>query len=258
MAEYDPWAPYYDLVHPGLPGEAEFYVGQAVRAGADTLELGAGTGRIALPMAMSGIHVTALDVSRAMLQVCREKLEQLGPLPGRVELVEADMRNFDLGRTFPLLVMAYRTFMHLLTVRDQEQSLAAVARHLDEDGRFMLNVWAARPSRIAALQRVQAVWRLAGEWEVDGRGGRLRHFQRARYDEHRQWIREEHRLEEVGARGQVRRRELLPLTRAWQTPREMEHLLARCGFQMEACFGDFECARFQANSTEMVWVLRKA
>ena len=87
MAEFDAWAEYYDIIHQGLSGEAEFYVGQAVRIGGRTLELGCGTGRIAIPMAMSGVAVTGLDRSDAMLAICREKLSAAGPLSGSPRLL---------------------------------------------------------------------------------------------------------------------------------------------------------------------------
>ena len=63
MAEFDAWARYYDLIHEGLPGEAEFFVGQAARLGGQTLELGCGTGRLAVAMAMSGADVVGLAAS---------------------------------------------------------------------------------------------------------------------------------------------------------------------------------------------------
>ena len=72
MAEFDSWAAYYDYLHPGLPGEAEFYGGQALRRGGPVLEAGCGTGRLAILMAMSGLKVTGVDNSAAMLAVCAQ------------------------------------------------------------------------------------------------------------------------------------------------------------------------------------------
>ena len=78
MADFDVWAAYYDLVHKGLPGEAEFYLGQAVKRGGPVLEVGCGTGRIAISMAMSGLDVTGIDNSAGMLALCREKMAAVG------------------------------------------------------------------------------------------------------------------------------------------------------------------------------------
>jgi SAM-dependent methyltransferase len=255
MTEYEAWAPYYDMVHQGLPGEAEFYVGQAVRLGGATLELGAGTGRIALPMAMSGVEVTALDNSPAMLALCAEKRDAIGPVSGSITLVEADMRDFDLGRTFDFIAMPYRAFMHLLTPGDQRRCMRCIRRHLAPKGCFILNTWAARPSSIAALAHQQHAPAVVGEYPLPD-GGLLRHYHEARYDEYHQWIRERHTMEELDPEGALRCREELPLVRSWVTAHEMDHLANLCGYKAEAVFGDFDCNAFGPHSIEMIWVLR--
>ncbi|HNR30404.1 MAG TPA: class I SAM-dependent methyltransferase [Candidatus Hydrogenedentes bacterium] len=252
-SEYDAWAPFYDLIHEGLPGEAEFYVGQAVRIGGATLELGCGTGRLAIPMALSGVDVTGLDNSPAMLALCREKIRRFPRLSGSLELVEADMRAFTLERRFRFIAMAYRTFMQLLTPEDQCACLECVHRHLADDGVFILNLWAARPSRVVTAHE----WSLAGEHHIPDTGERLVHYHRARYDEDRQLIIEEHRIEERDHYDRLLRESRLPLARAWVTPREMKHLVRRCGFDVEAVFGDFNCRPFRPEHTEMIWVLRR-
>ncbi len=257
-APYDPWADFYDAVHLGLPGEAEFYVGQAVRRGGAVLELGCGTGRIAIPMAMSGVDVTGLDNSKAMLAVCRRKLRAVGRVPGKLKLVHADMRDFDLGRRFDFIAMAYRTFMHLLTPPDQRRCLETVRRHLADDGRFILNCWAPRPSTLTPVRACSAgLLQFAGRHPLDDEHS-LIHFCATICDEHRQILSEEHVIHVVDENGTVLRTETLPMERAWITPREMDNLVRLCGFDVEAVFGDFDCQPFDAASTEMIWVLRKA
>lgn len=260
MAEFDRWAEYYDFIHLGLTGETEFYVAEAVRCGGEVLELGCGTGRICIPMAMSGVRVTGLDLSEGMLAVCREKLAAVGPVPGKLTLVHGDMRDFNLGVSFSRVIAAYRTFMHLLTPDDQMRCLASVRRHLAPEGRFILNVWAAKPSAIAGRiggNGTNAEQHI-GDYTVPGEGTRLTHYHSAEYDEHLQIIQERHRIEEYDASGRLVGSEILPLRRAWLTPREMEHLVRRCGFEIEGLFGDFRGEPFNAQSTEMIWILRSA
>lgn len=260
MTEFDGWAPYYDLVHTGLTGEAEFYVMEGVRCGGPVLELGCGTGRICLPMAMSGVPVTGLDLSSNMLKVCREKLRELGRVPGKLTLTRKDMRHFELGTTFPLIVAPYRTMMHLLTPDDQIRCLENVLRHLSPGGRFIFNVWAAKPSAIAKIA-AKPQWerlRLAGEYDLPEQGWTLRHFHAVRYEEARQLIWERHRFEHVADDGKIVESVDAPLTRVWFTPREMEHLLYRCGFTDCCAWGDFEGRPLSENSTEMIWHARRA
>lgn len=259
-AEFDAWAPYYDLIHDGLPGEAEFFICQAVRLGGKTLELGCGTGRIAIPMAMSGVEVTGLDSSAAMLERCREKLEAVGPVKGKLTLVEGDMAAFDLGKRFRFIAMAYRTFMHLLTDTEQQRCLLAVRRHLAKDGVFILSTWAPRPSTIvgSVAGPFEGRFRTIGTYALPGDGHKIVHHYASVVDEFRQMLDEKHRIQEIDADGNVCHETELPLVRVWTTPQEMNHLVPLCGFRAEAVFGDFDCNPFTEKSTEMIWVLRRA
>lgn len=259
MTEYDGWAPYYDLIHKGVPGEAEFYTGQAVRRAGKTLEIGCGTGRIAIPMAMSGVDVTGMDISPAMLEVCREKLDAVGEVPGRLELVEADMADFDLGNRFDFIAIPYRTFMHLLTQEKQRSCLRCVRRHLAEDGLFAFNVWAARPSAIVPHLggEGQPKTHFAGEYDVPEMNLALTHYFSAVYDEYTQRLVETHWVQELDRQGREMDGTTLSLTRAWTTYREMDNLVRLCGFKPDAVLGDFDCTPFNRDSTEMVWLLHR-
>ena len=257
MAEFDSWAPWYDLIHRGLPGEAEFYVGQAVRAGGPLLDIGCGTGRIAIPAALSGLDVVGLEVSAEMLDVCEDKLEALGDCPGSLELVLGDMRNFELERRFPMAIMAYRTLMHLLEPEHQLEALACAMDHLEPGGTLILNVWAARPELIAPL-----VGPTAGALQLVGRHGfedgtGLVHYRATRCQPLAQRIDEEHLLHELDEQGQVVASHALAMERCWQSVRELGHLVARAGFEVQALFGDFDCNPPGDGNQEQIWVLRR-
>jgi len=258
-AEYDAWAVYYDLLHPGIPGEVEFYAAQALRAGGQSLELGCGTGRITVPIAMSGGDVTGLDISRNMLALCSEKAQSVAPLRGALHLVRADMRRFAFGTRFKTILMPYRTFMHLLTVRDQVACLECVHRHLAPGGRFLCNLWAARPSNLQPLLRPEAkhVWRLGGRYPLPGEACSVEQHFTAYHEEAGQLLVERHRVREMAADGVVAAECFFDMRRACVGPREMEHLLYRCGFEVEALCGDFDGAPFSASSSEMIWVARR-
>jgi SAM-dependent methyltransferase len=257
MSELDAWARWYDLIHQGLPGEAEFYVGQAVRGGGPLLDLGCGTGRIAIPAAMSGVEVVALDVSEAMLDVLEDKLEAVGELPGSVQPVLGDLRDFELERRFPLAFMAYRTFMHLLGPDEQLAALERARAQLEPEGTLILNVWAARPELIAPLVGpTGGALQLVGRYHFDDGTGLL-HYRATRCEPISQRLDEDHLLHELDEEGTVLATHALTMTRSWQTLREMGHLVARAGFEVQALFGDFDCAPPGAGNQEQIWVLRR-
>jgi SAM-dependent methyltransferase len=258
MSAFDAWAEYYDLIHRGLPGEAEFYVGQAVRKQARTLELGCGTGRIAIPITLSGVDVVGVDNSLPMLQRCRDNEAAVGHGEGRLDLICGDMAEIKLGCRFEMILMAYRTFMHLLTPERQRQCLANVRDHLTDTGLFIMNVWAARPSNIAPLLGDCSEPIEVDRFPLDDPNETVVHYYAAEYDEFNQILQEENILDTVNASGEVLVSDSLPMTRRWLTYPEMANLLQGCGFAVEAVFGDFACNPISAASIEMIWVLRRA
>jgi SAM-dependent methyltransferase len=257
MAEYDTWAPWYDLIHRGLPGEAEFYVGQAVRHGGPLLDLGCGSGRIAIAAAMSGVRVLGVDLSEAMLELCRDKLAALGALEGEVELLQGDLRTLSLERRFPLAFMAYRTFMHLLEPDEQLEALLRAREALEPDGLLILNLWAASPELLGPLVGPGGgASRLVGRHRFED-GTALVHYRATRAEPLDQRLLEEHLLHEIDEHGEVLASHALRMERAWLGLREMGHLVARAGFEVEALFGDFDCNPPSDDNQEMIWVLRR-
>ncbi len=259
MAVFDDWAEFYDLVHEGLPGEAEFYVGHAVRTGGKALEIGCGTGRIAIPMAMMGLDVTGVDNSEAMLARCRAKKRAIGRTNGKLTLVCADMRSFDLGCQFDFVAMAYRTFMHALTPQDQIRCLRTIRKHMKDDGLFVMNTW--RPARklLQSLADVspRSPLKEIERYPLSHAGQTVVHYHAVRCNMPWQLLIERHRLDVVDHAGQVINQIRLPMTRRWSTVEEIRRLIEQAGLRVEALFGDFECNPCRGHATEMVWIIRK-
>jgi len=141
--QYAPIAEFYDLVVPyRRRPDVGFFVDAARECSGRVLEVGCGTGRVLIPIAKAGVEISGLDVSGRMLSVCRERLnDEPGDVQSRVELVQADMRSFDLGKTFALATVPFRPFLHLLTVADQLACLSCIWRHLVSDGRLILDLF---------------------------------------------------------------------------------------------------------------------
>ena len=83
-----------------------------------------------------------LDLSSHMLDICRQKLaDEPEEVRSRVRLVQADMRDFELSRTFALVTTPFRPFQHLTTVEDQLTCLACIHRHLAPGGKLILDIF---------------------------------------------------------------------------------------------------------------------
>ena len=85
---YDAWADVYDAVYSYVRDDIPFYLGEALSIGGPVLELGCGTGRVAIPIAQTGVNVVGIDNSDAMLEHARIKADSLGAGAGTLELVE--------------------------------------------------------------------------------------------------------------------------------------------------------------------------
>lgn len=160
--EYAAIADVYDLWSADMEADVPYYVAEAVLSGGPVLEVGVGTGRVATAIAQAGIDVVGIDVSEAMLGRARLRLQQDG-VSDRVELVAADMRSADLGRTFPLAVLPYRVLAHALTTDDLLATLRTVRRHLEPNGRIVLSIAVPRAEDLAAVDALH----FEGRFDLD-------------------------------------------------------------------------------------------
>jgi SAM-dependent methyltransferase len=252
--EYDLLAETYDQEFGTTTVDLAFYVEEAERAEPPVLELACGTGRVTLPIARAGVRVVAVDSSTRMLAQARAKAAG-EDLP--VRWVEADMRDFRLEARFGLVIIPARSFLHLLDPADQVQALENVRAHLRPGGRLALNFFVPSLRIIAEhTTTAQQAMRFYSEFRTGDTGQRIVVWESRRYDVHRQRIHERLRYEALDDEGRVVEARYRELTLCYIWPREMEHLLARTGFEVEALYGTFDREPFTQGSGEQIWVAR--
>lgn len=128
----------YDLLFPGGEQAVDFYRAEADRQGGSVLELGSGTGNKLIWIASDGHPCTGLELSPGMLAEARHKADERGV---DVEWVQGDMRRFDLGRRFDLVVIAANSLLHLHEADDLVDCFRSVRRHLAPGARLVLDVF---------------------------------------------------------------------------------------------------------------------
>ena len=135
-------AALYDYEYRRRRADVTFYRELARRRGAQRiLELGAGTGRVTIPLARDGRSVVALDQSRAMLARLHQRAERLpGPVASRITPVTGDLRSFAVGGRFPLVIAAFNVLEHLYTRGEVTACLQRIAAHLAPGGAFAFDV----------------------------------------------------------------------------------------------------------------------
>lgn len=244
----------YDIVTPAsFQGDAEWYCAKARECGGPVLELGAGTGRITLGIALDGVQVHALDADAAMLGRLRQKLAEQPPeVRERVAVTVGDMRTFTLSERFALVIAPFRAFLHNLTEQDQLACLERVREHLRPDGCFAFNVFHPSLEYMARHAGAMAgVWRWAGTFPCPD-GGCVVRSDANRYDTVRQLVNSLQRYEEYGADGTLTRTSLHRLQIAYLYPPDLRRLLREAGFRSVQIAGGFDGRPFENDSDELV------
>jgi SAM-dependent methyltransferase len=144
-AASEAFARLYDLDLADDPGDLDLYLALAGRTGGPILELGAGTGRLAVPLAVAGHLVTAVDIDPSMLERARRRARDEGPaVVGRLQLVEADLLALEPSGGEPAHRLAFISLNSLFLMGEraaQLEAFRAMARHLAPGGLAVADVW---------------------------------------------------------------------------------------------------------------------
>jgi SAM-dependent methyltransferase len=144
LSEYDAIAPLYDPWSTSVVEDISFYVEEALQAAArPVVELGVGTGRVAIPTATAGVHVIGVDASAGMLEVCGARAAEAG-VAERLELRQGDLRRPPVDERVLLVTCPFRAYLHLDSDDDRLGALAAARALLVPGGRLVFDVF--RPS----------------------------------------------------------------------------------------------------------------
>ncbi len=229
MSAYDKIARLYDPWSQGVIEDIAFYVDEACRSGGPVVELGVGTGRIALPTAAAGIAVIGVDSSEGMLAVAREQALAAGLT---LDLRLGDLRNPPVEGAYPLVTLPFRSLLHMQTDADRRAALRAVQRLLEPGGRFVFDVFTPAPTDIADTH---------GRWLEREEGI----FERADWDEGERTL-----VLQVRGRGAE-----AALSLAWLSVGEWRELLVDEGFAVEGLYGWFDRAPWRGHE-DSIWVCR--
>jgi len=232
--------------------DVAYYVSAATRYGAPVLELGCGTGRVTMAIAEAGYRVVGLDISEKMLERAGENRERLeAGVRGRVQLVQGDMTQFELGKEFQLIIIPFRPFQHLLGTDEQIRCLECVKRHLAPGGRLIVDFFQTDPERMHDPKFLKESPLI--EYDLaDGRhvvlSERVSAFHRGTQRNGVEMI------FTVTHPGGKQERFVMAWTLRYFFRYEVEHLLARCGFRVEAVCGNFDGSELGDASPEMIFV----
>ncbi|UCD04974.1 MAG: class I SAM-dependent methyltransferase [candidate division WOR-3 bacterium] len=252
-ALFDRIARLYDYEQKEFIKDIPFYLEYAKKCRGEVLELGCGTGRVLIPIAREGIKVTGLDASEEMLKIARRKAADDESTIANVRFVQGDMRKFDLGKKYPLIYIAFRSFQCLLTKEDQIACLQCIHDHLTADGHCIIDLFAPRHDYLAKDKLTLDL----GTFHDEENDAMISRRSEVCYDLPNQTLHEDRFYEWTDKDGKSRRR-LWSYDISYLFRYEAELLFEKCGFNVENLFGDFDSSSYNYVSGEQIFVLRKS
>lgn len=245
---WDEYAPFYDWENARTLGRRDvpFWRSVALASGGLVLELGCGTGRVAMPLGRAGVRLVGIDRSDPMLVQARRRVAR-ARLAGRVGLVRGDIRALPFPASAFAMVMApYGMLQSLLRERDLAATLAAVHRVLRRGGTFGVELVADLPSWDEYRKRVS----LKG-WRRRRGGAHVTLVETVRQDRARHLTIFDQEFTE--RRGHQRRTRRFALTFRTLSVPQMVRRLEKAGFEITATLGDYRGRPWDPRAE--VWVI---
>ena len=245
-------ARYYDLDLDGQSDDVDLYLALAARGGLHVLELGCGTGRLAIPIAQAGNTVTGVDNDANMLARARTAWAATsGPVGGTLELVEADLLTVRVDRQFDLVILGLNMLPALAGRQAQSDALLNAARVLKRGGRLVVDISLPSPAELATWDGTSS---LAWQRPDPETGDSVAKLWSAEYDHVNQVAMITTYFDSWPVAGgtlrRVARRDELHL----MTAGELEATVARAGLTVDQAGSDYSMSPLDASSERAVFV----
>jgi SAM-dependent methyltransferase len=232
----DAIADIYDDMH-GIPAdEAVALVAELARDGGRVLELGVGTGRVAIPLAARGLEVVGVDLSDAMIDRLRQK-----PGADRVRIVKDDFTTANAGSDFSVAFVAFNTFFAITSLEKQKACFANVSKQLRRGGTFVLECFVPDASRFAGGQALRTGGMSADHVVLEA----------TRYDRNAQTL--DAQLIVISTSGT----RLIPLELRYCYPTELDLMAELAGLRLRDRFASWSRAPFTQTSMNHVSIYEK-
>jgi hypothetical protein len=227
---------YDDLVHRGDEEATVAFLAQ-LADGSPALELAIGTGRIALPLAATGVRVDGIDFSPPMVAKLRAK-----PGGEAMNVTMGDFADVGVAGTYRLIYVVFNSFFNLLTQDDQIRCFENVAAHLSDDGAFVIEGGCT----LAFIDHLRA-----GQYvEAEGIAVDAVRFDLLRLDPSTQMLYENHvRVSHDGV-------SFNPVVQRYAWPSELDLMARIAGLTLQERWGGWNRQAFNANSDNVVSVYR--
>lgn len=267
---YGAIARWYDLEHDAITEDIECYtslIETPASGRADVLEIGSGTGRIAVALAVAGHQVTGIEPSAAMRERCVRRVAKLPErVARRIRIVEGTATAPGLGdaERFDVAVVGLNSFAHLTTAEERQEALATVHSRLRPNGMLLIDLDLTGPRRL--LDTVGQMW-WQGTWDYEEDGSisehgasqtreQVSHFIAGSPGQDVGTVCATHFYDAHAPGGSVRRT-IAPMTLALLSRGEVALALQQAGFSIEALYGAYDLTPYDDLSPRALFVARR-
>jgi ubiquinone/menaquinone biosynthesis C-methylase UbiE len=247
---YRHFAHYYDAEYSGmrmLEEDVPFFLGQLPKRKQRILELCAGTGRAAIPIAQAGHRVTGVDYADDMLKIAAQKRDSVGLREKDLKFVSRDVLKLDLREKFDWVCIFFNTFLGFTTLAEQDRVLQVALKHLSPRGRFWVDIFQPDIALIADPKlenldphafHVPELGRTVMKTHTVLRTGP----QTERVSFHYAWF------DEMGRA----KRETMNIDITFMFARELQLLLERNGLKIERLWGNYDGSEVKTVSPRLI------
>ncbi len=216
----------YDDLYGSVDQAAVDFLAEAA-AGKPVLELGIGTGRVALPLKKRGLQIEGIDASPAMVEKLRKK-EGGSDIP----VTFGDFADINVSGRYGLIFVVFNTFFALLTQEDQLRCMKNVSAHLTQDGFFVIEAFVPDVARFTGGQTIRATRVDADRVQLDV----------SKHDPVTQQVTSQHLFcSDAGI-------ETYPVVIRYAWPSELDMMARAAGMKLAQRYGDWDQAPFTAAS----------
>jgi ubiquinone/menaquinone biosynthesis C-methylase UbiE len=237
-----------------LQEDVPFLLGHLPKRRQAVLEIAAGTGRAAIPIAQAGHRVVGVDYDAHMLAIARRKRDSVGLGDRQLSLVHADALTLDLPRRFDWVVILFNTFLAFTTLAEQDALLQRIREHMKPKGRFWIDIF--QPN-LELLAQDESSNLDPCAFHVPGLGRTVYRVTDVRRDVAQQVQQITFRYEWFDDQGQDRH-DTVDFPIAFVFPRELRLLLERNGLKLDRLYGNYDGSPLGPDSPRMIAVGRRA
>lgn len=249
---YQNSAQFYDGGNSRSLSEDVSFYKHYVQDGFKILDVGCGTGRVAMDLAHLPIEITGIDYSHLMLDIFKTKLQDQN-FTAKIEFNFANMVRFELNQKFDLIIFPFRVFQALTRIEDKNSCLQTIKNHLAENGRIIINAF---DPNYDLLKKISSLRKLDYEYYDKDLNSQIKRYSIGEWvDFEQQILRTRYEFELTNSNGNTSQF-IDHIELGFMSKDQMDQLFIQNQLEIENLYSWWDCTPYQEEiHRELIYVL---